>query len=201
MMNFRRSFVVAILVSTSVSLLACTAGVDSGDGSPGSGASAETAAPLLDRCSGTYTCTSDGKTASITLNRDVIGCYAGDVVFDERHDVTTDAGGHQKLATWAGDSRAFDICAADGCMHCTDDAAGIAPAGGPSPSGSCSGSTSCSYFQPGDCGSHTGCWMDSHAVYSNGYVDHYEYTCRGTTPACSSHTTAEECKRQDCTWK
>jgi hypothetical protein len=128
-------------------------------------------------------------------------CLAGSAALEADHDVTTDAGGHQKLASWSGDSRAFDVCAEDGCLHCTDDAAPGTPGGAAASSGSCSGSTSCGAYGPGSCGSHTGCTMHSHAVYSFGHFDHYDNECNGTTPDCSSHDSAEACKREGCTWK
>lgn len=203
MLNFRRSFVVALLASSAVSLLACSGGNNASvDPLTGSGASAATAQPLVERCSGTYSCKSDGssETTTFTLYSSNGLCVAGSAVFEADHDLTTDAGGHQTLATWSGDSRAFDVCTSDGCLHCADDAAPASSGVSPK-SGSCSGSTSCDGYGPGSCGSHTGCTMHSHAVYSFGHFDHYENECNGTTPDCSSHSSAEACEREGCTWK
>ena len=204
MLNFRRSLTVVFLATGSISLLACSGG-DSSSADPhtGTGAAAATALPLLERCSGTYTCKSAGssETTSFALHPENGGCRAGSAWFEADHELTTDAGGHQKLATWSGDSRAFDVCADDGCLHCTDNAAPTTSASASAPSGSCSGSTSCSDYGPGSCGSHSGCTMHSHAVYSFGHFDHYENECQGSTPDCSSHDSAEVCEREGCTWK
>ena len=166
---------------------------------------ASAALPLLVLCSGAYTCTDGSSRAThVRLLRENNICMAGSVCMERGQEVTTDAGGHQKLGTWSGDSNAFDICADDGCIHCTADAkppsAGSADSS-TSTRGSCTGSTSCSDYGPGNCGSHSGCTMHSRAVYSFGHFDHYENECNGTTPSCSSHEGAEECKREDCDWK
>ena len=198
---FRRVSVLLVLGSTSVALFAC--GADASAPAPHETAAA-TAQPLLEACNGTYTCTKDGAPlADLDLKRDGnIGlCMADDTVFASDHEFTTDAGGHQLLGTWSGDSHAFDICGSGGCVHCV--AAGSAAAAGDpgAKGGSCSGQTSCDDFSAGNCGNHEGCSLHGHAVYSFGSFDHYEDECQGSTPSCSSHSTEDECKRQDCTWR
>jgi hypothetical protein len=202
MSQLRRAVVLAVLASASLSLLACSAGDDAPPAA--AGAQASTALPLLVLCSGQYTCT-DGSSepAHVRVSRENDICMAGSASLEEDKGVTTDAGGHHKLGTWSGDSDAFDICADDGCLHCTNDSKPKSTGGAASPAstGSCTGSTYCSDYGPGDCGSHSGCTMHSHAVYSFGHFDHYENECTGSTPSCSSHDSASECTRQGCDWK
>ncbi len=191
---------IVVLSSLSIVQVACTVGhTDQGSSNGDSQASAQ---PLLSTCSGTYTCADDsGKSDRITLRRSGALCEAGEAVIEADHEVTTDGGaGHQLLGKWDGDSLAFSICASDGCLRCTS-AAGTSTGNSEAKSGSCTGITSCSDYGAGDCSTHQGCSLHSHAVYSFGHLDHYENECQGSTPSCSSHDTQKECVAQDCTWK
>jgi hypothetical protein len=194
-----RLSVLVVLTFGSVALLACSGSSDSENASV-------VGQPLIEACRGTYVCTADGsnETSTVTLGRGDLGlCMAGQAYFEKDQKLTTDAGGHKLLGIWTGDTAGFDICSSDGCVHCKpQDSSSSAPGGAPSGGASrCSGSTSCSGYGAGDCSTHQGCSMHSHAVYSFGKLDHYENECQGSTPSCSSHGTADECTRQGCTWQ
>ena len=111
-------------------------------------------------------------------------------------------GDHKKLGTWKGDSLRFDICADDGCLHCKSTTAAAPPAEpADATGGSCTGSTSCSSHSAGDCGSLSGCSMESHAHYFNGQVSYYENYCVGSTPRCKDHKSKGEGEDQECHWE
>jgi hypothetical protein len=195
------------IFSCSLSLLACTAGnVEDPNADPtgtASGASAAApAVPLLESCSGDYVCAKEGSTKTLELSLAKgfeNACTSGDIYFESSQDVTSDAGSHEVLGKWSGDSQSFEICGTGDCLRCKPkDTLSASSSGG---ARSCTGSTSCSGYQPGDCSSHKGCSMRSHAVYRSGSFDHYENDCIGSTPSCSSHTTESKCKSQGCSWK
>ena len=172
-------------------------------------------APLLSACSGSFSCTQDGSssvTSTDLTQADDGSCHAGKLTLTDTADAdggstkeVIDENGSE-VATWSGDSASFELCTSDGCLTCTNDAktAGAAPSSSSSSGGSggkCSGITYCSNYGAGDCSSHEGCSLDSHAHYFNGEVEYYDNDCTGSTPDCSSWDTKSECSHQGCTWK
>ena len=199
MTNVRCSLFVFALAFTSVTLVACS----SDDTAGPSARSASTAAqPLVEACSGSFTCRdSDGTVEeAFTLATKDGACTTtqGDVFLANGDWLTMKDGKLMRFGRWKGDSHAFQACDSVTCFDCANDAVASSPDGA---SARCSGRTSCDDYGAGDCGTHQGCTLHGHAVYSNGMFDHYEDECQGSTPSCSSHDTEEECTRQDCTWK
>lgn len=198
----RRVAVLLVLGSTSVALVAC--GADTSGPPPHE--TTATAQPLVESCQGAFSCTDGDSTVVLTfslMKKDDACRTDKDEVFTPNHRWLTKGidGTQMDFGSWSGDSHAFELCDPVTCFQCTNDAefAGSGNAGD-QPS-RCSGRTSCDDFSAGNCGNHQGCNLHGHAVYSFGMFDHYEDECQGSTPSCSSHTTEDECKRQDCTWK
>lgn len=205
MNTLRCPWALSILVAASLALFACNAAT----GATTSEASAVAAQPLVEACSGAYSCSfrhSSKVDMAFTLsNRDGVctssegGVFRADGHWTWSSDI---AGMHlTSTGTWTGDSHAFELCTEVTCYRCTNDAFPPSKTGAEGNGARCTGLTSCSDFGAGNCGNHQGCSLHGHAVYSSGMFDHYDDECQGSTPDCSSHDTEEECKRQDCTWK
>ncbi len=184
-----------------VSILAC------GCAARGPADAHETAAALLERCSGRFECTADdGETFGATLEEEDGVCYSGNLELGADGSVESpdDPGWPAGDVHWTGDAVTFRMCSdASGlCVTCVDPNGGVAPpAHAPEEEesvGRCVGSPpSCHSQSYGYCAYVDGCYGASHLRWDGSW----DNVCEGSARRCDGYSWERACEDQPgCSW-